>query len=473
MTRNWDPTTVKNKITTIGTGLVLSCLASQTFAAGFQLLEQNAINLGTAYSGTAALADDATTGYFNPAGLVRIPDGQVVLSGVVIQADADLSATSAIDPIGRPMGSGDADGGNVVGIPTFHLAQRLDDHWVFGFNMTAPFGLSSKYDNNSIARYIATESKILTTNYSASIAFQAVPCFSIAAGPDAIYVRTTLSAQTHNPLNVNDGFQRNHADGWGWGYHAGALWEPTESTRVGVNYRSHFNVHADGPSENLGLVSLGFNGAAVVGTQTNFISEVRSIVVLPQTATVSFYHEFGFAPQVALMGDVSWTDWSKFKTLRLRYHRPLANPVEGFVPVPGVGLFEIATPNALLTPDSDTWENFRDARRYALGLAYTYNDCWIFRLGGAYDETPVRNEFRTARLPDADRYTAAIGGAYTFNKAWRIDFGYQHIFFLGATINDHAPFGGQSDVPLTAAVLTGDYDTNANLFGLQVRYDFI
>jgi long-chain fatty acid transport protein len=472
VTRNWDPTTVKNKITTIGTGLVLSCLASQTFAAGFQLLEQNVTNLGSAYSGTAALAEDASTGFFNPAGLVRIPDGQVVLSGVVIQASSDFSATSATSPpttaigqtlgIGTPMGSGDANPGTVAGIPTFHLAQRLDNRWVFGFNVTAPFGLSTKYDNDSIARYIATESKILSSNFGASIAYQVVPCFSIAAGPDALYVRTTLSAQTHNGFNVNDGFQRSHADGWGWGYHAGVLWEPTESTRVGVNYRSHFNVHANGPSENLGLVSL---ATASSRAHTNFISEVRSFVVLPQTATISLYHEFGFAPQLALLGDISWTDWSKFKTLRLRYHRPLDDAIVS--PLTG------ASQNALLTPDSDTWENFRDARRYALGLTYTYDDCWLFRIGGAYDETPVRNEFRTARLPDADRYTAAIGAAYTLNKAWRFDVGYQHIFFKGATIDERAPFAGQSDIPLTPARLTGDYDTNANLFGIQVRYDFI
>jgi hypothetical protein len=37
-------------------------------ASGFALLEQSASRLGTAFAGTAAAADDATTVFFNPAG---------------------------------------------------------------------------------------------------------------------------------------------------------------------------------------------------------------------------------------------------------------------------------------------------------------------------------------------------------------------------------------------------------------------
>lgn len=470
MTRNWDPTTVKNTITTIGTSLVLSCLASQAFAAGFQIQEQNVTNLGTAYSGTAALAEDATTGFYNPAGLTRIPDGQVVVSGVLIQGDFDFNATSAVSPTGVALGTGSANPGTVTGVPTFHLAQRLDNRWVLGFNITVPFGLATKYDEDDIARYIATKSSIQTTDLGASIAYQVVPCFSIAAGPDAIYTKAVLSARTQSfqtfpTVRTADGFQRNEADGWGWGWHAGALWEPSEDTRVGVNYRSKTNVRVDGNTEVLGLVSAPVNLGGN-GTQANYISRVRAHVVLPESATVSLYHRLGFCPQFAVTGDVAWTNWSRFQTLRLRYHRPLQTPAPFVSPAGQAGA-------ALLTPDTDTWENFRDARRYALGLTYTHDECWLFRIGGAYDETPVRNEFRTARLPDSDRYWLAIGGAYTYNKAWRIDFGYAHLFFNDATINERAPFAGQSNVPLTPATLTGDFNSNANLLGLQVRYDFI
>ena len=42
-------------------------------SAGFNLLEQNASGLGNAYAGSAAIADNASTIYFNPAGMTRLP----------------------------------------------------------------------------------------------------------------------------------------------------------------------------------------------------------------------------------------------------------------------------------------------------------------------------------------------------------------------------------------------------------------
>jgi long-chain fatty acid transport protein len=58
------------------------------YATGFALLEQSASRLGTAFAGTAAAADDATTNYYNPAGLVELhgPEAIVVASGVGIQS---------------------------------------------------------------------------------------------------------------------------------------------------------------------------------------------------------------------------------------------------------------------------------------------------------------------------------------------------------------------------------------------------
>lgn len=37
--------------------------------------------------------------------------------------------------------------------------------------------------------------------------------------------------------------------------------------------------------------------------------------------------------------------------------------------------------------------------RYGLGLTYNHSEKWTFRAGIAYDETPVSNQYRTARIP--------------------------------------------------------------------------
>ena len=52
--------------------LMLAAFSSLASASAFQLWEQNASGLGNAYAGSAAVADNASTVFFNPAGLTQL-----------------------------------------------------------------------------------------------------------------------------------------------------------------------------------------------------------------------------------------------------------------------------------------------------------------------------------------------------------------------------------------------------------------
>lgn len=52
---------------------LMSVGSASVHAAGFQLLEQNASGLGNAYAGSAAIADNASTIFYNPAGMTNLP----------------------------------------------------------------------------------------------------------------------------------------------------------------------------------------------------------------------------------------------------------------------------------------------------------------------------------------------------------------------------------------------------------------
>ena len=60
---------------------------SHAQAGGFGLIEQNASGIGNAYAGQAASAQDASTIFFNPAGMTQLPGRQVVVAGHLIDAD--------------------------------------------------------------------------------------------------------------------------------------------------------------------------------------------------------------------------------------------------------------------------------------------------------------------------------------------------------------------------------------------------
>lgn len=471
MARNWDPLSMKSSIKNVSSSLVLCCLASQVYASGFALLENNVTNLGLAYSGTAALAEDASSNYFNAAALSHIEKNQIVLGVNVIQGDFDFTASRATASYGTgalgnvaqllagagPVpGSRTDDPGTVVAVPNFHLAARIDDKFVFGFSVATPFGLKSEYDTDGIARYAATKSEVQTLDFSPSISYQPWRCISLGFGPDAIWTKAKLEARVGSGNTATDGFQKNHAQGWGYGWHAGILYEWRDTTRVGLNYRSKVNVHAEGPSEILTPldVLVTFNQPGVpMGLQN-----VNARVVLPESWTLSAYHEF--TDKIAATADVAWTNWSRFDLLKLSF-----------------------TPGSASGFDTTTIEQFVDTWRFALGGIYTLNDTWAFKAGLAYDQTPTQDQTRTARIPDEDRTWVSIGASYTLNKCWHFDAGYAHLFFRKATIDEYAPnrsgAGNIGPLPLAAGQLAtqtrlaGEFDGSANILGIQMRYDFV
>lgn len=442
------------KVIHIGTSLVLTCMASQVFAAGFQIQEQNALNLGLAYSGTAALAEDASMAFYNAAGLSKIKNNQVVVSAVGIAGSFDFEPTSStVDGVQLSSVFSD-DAGSSVAVPGLYLAARINPKWMFGMSVAVPFGLKTEYSDDGVMRYVATVSEIKTIQFSPSVAYQVLPCLSVAAGPDLMWAKARLEARLPGvvaPKDVValDGFQKNSGEDWSYGYHVGLMWEPVSGTRIGLHYRSKFNLHLEGDSELL----LPGDVPGLANSYT--IRDVRTEnVALPESATFSFYHEIN--DTFAVTGDAAWTNWSRLDHLRLRFDPPgTASPL-----------------------DTDTDLNFRDANRYALGLIYTHSDCWKFRTGVSYDETPVRDGFRTARIPDENRIWLSVGLGYTFNKNLRVDAGYAHLFFSDADLDDQGPYSALTTTPVgtssaNARRVQGSYDANANILGVQLRYDFV
>ena len=83
-------------------------------ASGFFLLEQSARLQGTSYAGTAALAEDASTVYYNPAGMSRIKDWSFMQSGYLVSIHSELenaSATNFGQPVTGPTGKNSASAG--------------------------------------------------------------------------------------------------------------------------------------------------------------------------------------------------------------------------------------------------------------------------------------------------------------------------------------------------------------------------
>lgn len=173
--------------------LAVSC-ALATFtglaqASGFALIEQNASGLGNAYAGAAAVAEDASTIYFNPAGLTRLPGRQFVGALHVIMPSADFSnrastpafSTTALAGPFAQNGSG-GNGGETALVPNFYLSWQLDPKLFLGVGVNAPFGMMTDYDANWMGRFHALKSAIETVNINPTVAYKVNDRFSFGVG---------------------------------------------------------------------------------------------------------------------------------------------------------------------------------------------------------------------------------------------------------------------------------------------------
>lgn len=468
MARKWDTNPFKSKLKLIGSSLVISCLSSQAFAAAFQIQEQNASQLGLAYSGTAALAEDASTGFWNAAGLSKIENSQVVLGGVLAYGIFDYNTVSAHASVpdnalqSFPATGSSDDAGSVATIPFLGIATRFSDRWVFGFNVNTPFGLKTEYEKDSIARYVATLSKLEVWNFSPSVSYQWLPCLSFGGGIDAAYGKAKLQAnigsngiaQAGVTLG-SEGYQHNTAEGWALGFHVGVLWDMLPTTRLGLSFRSKLNMHVEGDSESVTTPSV----PALAPTPVYAVRQVQAIVNLPESIILSLKHDF--SDKFTFTGDFHWTNWSRVDLLSLRFDPPAQT-----VNVSGIG-------EPVIGIDTDTELKFKDTIRVAAGLIWHYNHCWDFRFGVAFDESPVKEVHRIARVPDSDRWWFAVGAGYNFLPNWRLDVAYSYIDFADAHINDRGPNAYATGRPISAANFVANYDSSAHLFGVQLRYDFV
>jgi len=432
------------------TASAIAVTSLSAVAGGFQLTEQNASGLGNAYAGTSALVEDASIGFYNPAGLVALNGPQVSISSAVINSNNDVSYYSSFSnslfiPGGAPppvIGNTREDAGGWHAIPAGHIAWPMNiqnQRIAFGLGVTSPWGLTTDYTDNAMSRYLATHSRITTINIGPTIAWEPIPCFSIGAGFDAQYFDTNLRQQLSVGGGFRDGTFSHEGDDWGYGWNAGLMYRmPQWGTTAGIAYRSRINHDIEGD------VSIEMPTLPVYGNlSTNGSFEGR--ITMPDMATLSLVQDIG--PCWTVMASASWIHWSVIDTVNINYTGPITSQTSG---------------NEISLDFDDSW-------RYAAAVNFRATECWKFRLGVMYDETPVKNEYtRTFSLPDDDRLWVGIGANYTINKMFNVDAGYSHLFALHKTMVTQT----QANPTFGTATATGKVESSSNIFGLQLNVKF-
>lgn len=379
-------------------------------ASGFALIEQGVSGLGNAYAGGAAIAQDATTIFFNPAGMTKLPSQMETAVHVIIPSfkfknEGSTHATGAL-----LLGSNGGEAGVVKVSPNLYFVKKIGDQLAFGIGINSPFGLMTQYDRGWVGRYHAIKSDLMVLNANPSLAYKFNEQFSVGAGLNLSYVKAELTnAIDFGTIGFglpgllpqgNDGFAELKGDTWGIGWNIGFLYEFTKSTRIGISYRSTVSYKLKGDAE-FSHVPASFQ--AVPALRNLFRNcDITARLKTPDSLSISLYHSF--SPQWAAMGDITWTNWRTFDELRIRFENQ-------------------SQPNSVMTTD------WKDVLRLSLGGTFTPSKTWIFRFGTAYDQAPTPSKrLITARIPDNDRFWLACGAGYNLTDTLTVNVGYAHLF---------------------------------------------
>jgi long-chain fatty acid transport protein len=407
-------------------------------AGGFLLQEQSARGIGRAFAGQAAVAEDASTLFYNSAGMTELTARPQAQLGVrLIAPDArieDRGSTLSVGPFaGLPLTGSNDQGFDPQFTGDIYLAQPLMNGslWV-GLAVTTPFGLRNEYRPDFFGRYDSLKTELATIDVAPSVAYRIADWVSIGAGIDIQRADAKLVNAIPNPLApggpspATDGRLTAEGGDWDVGFNLGLLVKPAKNWRLGFSYRSAITHTLSGQ------VTTEFGG--LVTRQ-----DVSGDLDLPDIA--SFGAAWDVTPKLTLLAQFNYYGWSRFDELRLR--------------VAGGG--EIATT-----------ENYRDTFGGSFGAQYRLTDRWSVRTGVQYDQTPTRDGFRSTRVPDSNRYWTALGLSYEITSGIGVDVSYAHLFTRDASIDRTTAFPALG----TTATTRGVTKDSADVVGVDLRLTF-
>jgi long-chain fatty acid transport protein len=434
--------------------LVAGVLSQPALASGFQLREQSAPLLGTAFAGASA-GQDLSSVFFNPATLSLFPGTQVEANASWIGVYMDLKGAAATrapafhasnQPIAGPTDLPNAVNQPVV--PALYASWALNATWSLGFSLNAPFGLVTNYPDNFVGRYYGLKTDLKTIDIAPILSYRANQAWTfgvafVARKADATISQAMDFGAIGNDKAIpgmtpggNDGLATLTGNCWAYGYKLGTTYQYSDTLRFGLGYQSAATLKING--------QVAYAGVPAVLAPTFAPGGAKTEVNLPATGSLGFTWEATKA--FSLQGEAAWTGWSTFKELRLRF-------------------------DGGAIPDSVTVEHWSNTWFLSLGGIYKVKPGLALKAGLGHDQTPVGDGHRTPRIPDADRTWLSLGAAWAMSPATTLDVGWTRI--IGKTADLNLKSGSAPDADnFFRGNLTGSYDVGANILAASLRFKF-
>ncbi len=392
------------------TAACMMVLSSVAMAAGFQLDVAGAKATGMG-SAVTALVDDASSIYYNPAG---------------IAGHKGLDATVGITLIMPMLSFTHREDGNttstpfaLVPPPNAHVSFGITEDLAIGVGLFVPFGASAAWPTGWEGDTKAHSSSLQTFDIQPTLAYRVHPRLKVGVGFDAIR-GTVVIERALNFVDSTGGVKLGGA-AWGYGWNAGVQISVVEKyLTVGATYRNQVKMKFTGKAH-FSDVPVEFSG--LLKDQS-----ITATVNLPAQANFGF----GFTPLEKLRFglDFHYTEWTAFPELAINFENP-----------------------ALTNPLKKSWV---DQVSVHFGAEYDVTKSVSARIGFVYDPTPSPAQTLTPDLPDSTRIKICAGVSWKHDVGLRVDFGYQFVLLMSQ--NSYAPG------------FEGTYSGTAQVIGLNVGF---
>jgi long-chain fatty acid transport protein len=435
---------------TLLSAVCVTTMSAGANAAAFYLQEQSVSGLGTAFAGAAADTPDASTVYYNPAGMTELSGPELQIGATLLLPHADFDDTgSTFSGAGTGAGLiGGDDSGNPFDpevLPQAFLAVPVYNNklWL-GLGLTAPFGLADDYGEDFTGRYNSTDSELLTIDLQPTAAYRVNDWISLGAGVNIQYVYANLKTAIASPgigapNTTTDGVQRLTGDDVSVGYNLGIQMRPTPTTKVGLTYKTAISHELDGdvdidyPTSPL--------GGGLGGLSNTFgTAPGKAELDLPNIASVGVSQMLN--DRWTVLGSVNWYEWSNFNDI----------PVTSTI-IPG--------------GSNSTAQNYENTWGFAIGARYRLNDKWLLKGGFQYDQTPTVTSDRSTRIPDGDRMWFSTGATYSLTPKIDIDLAaaYVNVKEERVDLTETNSFGVTTNTQ-------GDTDGSVGIVAAAIKYKF-
>ncbi|BFM48571.1 outer membrane protein transport protein [Marinomonas sp. THO17] len=418
--------------------------ASSAYSAGFALNDHSATASGAALAGAAASKSDISFSFWNPALFTNADTTTFMASGAYIMPSMDVTLNSAEDATPAAAGgpkdlSSDGVTQDSVDnslVPSLYFAKPLSDKTVAGVSLNVPFGLSGDYGQDWAGRFHATETGIQDIALSFALAHRLSEKLSAGASIQVHKADVVLESAvgTSTVAAGGEGIGRIEADATGIGYSLGIMFEPTKGTRLGAGYRSEVDFDFEGDVKYTDV-------SATLASAANLENaNLSDSITFPSVLTLSVEHDLN--EKVTLGFSAIRTGWGSMDGINIDFDSNQSNSVLTFA--------------------------FEDQWMYSAGVNYVYSDKLTLRTGVAMDNSPVKDEYRSARTPDGDRKWISFGATYDFNDMTSASFAFTHVMIDDVNVNRDGSLSEDS----SRGKLNADYESSANVVSAAINMSF-